>query len=148
MDVAFDLSDVMFITTANSLDTIPGPLRDRMEIIQLSGYTEMEKRAIAAQYLVPRQRRENGLRTTELDFSDEALLLIIRDYTREAGVRNLEREIGKAARKVVTRIAEGKADSVSVTVDEIKDLLGKPRYGYRSELKERTEIPGVATGLA
>ena len=148
LDVAFDLSDVMFITTANSLDTIPGPLRDRMEIIQLSGYTEMEKRAIAAQYLVPRQRRENGLRTTELDFSDEALLLIIRDYTREAGVRNLEREIGKAARKVVTRIAEGKADSVSVTVDEIKDLLGKPRYGYRSELKERTEIPGVATGLA
>ncbi len=148
LDVAFDLSDVMFITTANSLDTIPGPLRDRMEIIQLSGYTEMEKRAIAAQYLVPRQRRENGLRTTELDFSDEALLLIIRDYTREAGVRNLEREIGKAARKVVTRIAEGKADNVSVTVDEIKDLLGKPRYGYRSELKERTEIPGVATGLA
>ncbi len=148
LDVAFDLSDVMFITTANSLDTIPGPLRDRMEIIQLSGYTEMEKRAIAAQYLVPRQRRENGLHTDELDFSDEALLLIIRDYTREAGVRNLEREIGKAARKVVTRIAEGQADSVSVSVDEIKDLLGKPRYGYRSELKERTEIPGVATGLA
>ena len=148
LDVAFDLSDVMFITTANSLDTIPGPLRDRMEIIQLSGYTEMEKRAIAAQYLVPRQRRENGLHTAELDFSDEALLLIIRDYTREAGVRNLEREIGKAARKVVTRIAEGKADSVSVSVEEIKGLLGKPRYGYRSELKERTEIPGVATGLA
>lgn len=148
LDVAFDLSAVMFITTANSLDTIPGPLRDRMEIIQLSGYTEQEKRAIAAQYLVPRQRRENGLHTDELDFTDEALLQIIHDYTREAGVRNLEREIGKAARKVVTRIAESKAKSVSVTVDEIKDLLGNTRYGYRSELKERTEIPGVATGLA
>ena len=148
LDVAFDLSDVMFITTANSLDTIPGPLRDRMEIIQLSGYTEMEKRAIAAQYLVPRQRRENGLHTAELEFTDQALLQIIRDYTREAGVRNLEREIGKAARKVVTRIAEGVADNVNVSVDEIKELLGKPRYGYRTELKERTEIPGVATGLA
>ena len=148
LDVAFDLSDVLFITTANSLDTIPGPLRDRMEIIQLSGYTEMEKRAIAAQYLVPRQRRENGLHTDELDFTDQALLQIIRDYTREAGVRNLEREIGKAARKVVTRIAESKTESVRVTVDEVKELLGNARFGYRSELKERTDIPGVATGLA
>ena len=148
LDVAFDLSDVMFITTANSLDTIPGPLRDRMEIIQLSGYTEGEKRAIAAQYLVPRQRRENGLRPSELDFSDESLLRIIRDYTREAGVRNLEREIGKAARKVVTMIAEGKADSVEVSVDALQELLGNARFGYRSELKERTELPGVATGLA
>ena len=148
LDVAFDLSDVMFITTANSLDTIPGPLRDRMEVIQLSGYTEQEKRAIAAQYLVPRQRRENGLRPDELDFADESLLRIIRDYTREAGVRNLEREIGKAARKVVTMIAEGKADSVEVSVDAVQDLLGNARFGYRSELKERTELPGVATGLA
>ncbi len=148
LDVAFDLSDVMFITTANTLDTIPGPLRDRMEIIQLSGYTELEKRAIAAQYLVPRQRRENGLRADELAFSDEAILQIIRDYTREAGVRNLEREIGKAARKIVTRIAEDALDKAIVTTDQVKDLLGKARFGYRSELKERTEIPGVATGLA
>ena len=148
LDVAFDLSDVMFITTANSLDTIPGPLRDRMEVIKLSGYTELEKQAIAAQYLVPRQRRENGLRSEELDFSDGALLEIIRDYTREAGVRHLEREIGKAARKVVTQIAEGEIESLTVTEDDIGDLLGKARYGHRSELQDRTEIPGVATGLA
>ncbi len=148
LDVAFDLSDVMFITTANALDTIPGPLRDRMEIIQLSGYTEQEKQAIATQYLVPRQRRENGLHAEELDFEAAALLQIIRDYTREAGVRNLEREIGKAARKVVTKIAESKIEKLSVTVDAVKDLLGKARYGYRSELQDRTDIPGVATGLA
>ena len=148
LDVAFDLSDVMFITTANSLDTIPGPLRDRTEVIQLSGYTELEKQAIAAQYLVPRQRRENGLRSEELDFNNDALLKIIRDYTREAGVRHLEREIGKAARKVVTQIAEGEAASVRVTEDNVPELLGKARYGYRSELQDRTEIPGVATGLA
>ena len=148
LDVAFDLSDVMFITTANSQDTIPGPLRDRMEIIQLSGYTEQEKRAIAAQYLVPRQRRENGLHPDELTFDEESLLQIIRDYTREAGVRGLEREIGKAARKAVTRIAEGRAESVRVTLDELKELLGNARYGYRSELQERTDLPGVATGLA
>ena len=148
LDVAFDLSDAMFITTANSLDTIPSPLRDRMEIIQLSGYTEMEKLAIASQYLVPRQRRENGLHSEELTFTDEALLKLIRDYTREAGVRSLEREIGKAARKVVTRIAESKVEKLAVTEDEVIDLLGKPRYGHRSELQDRTEIPGVATGLA
>ena len=148
LDVAFDLSDVMFITTANTLDTIPSPLRDRLEIIQLSGYTELEKQAIATQYLVPRQRRENGLHTEELDFTPDALLQVIRDFTREAGVRSLEREIGRAARKVVTRIAEAKIDSLSVTVDDVKDLLGKARYGYRSELQDRTVIPGVATGLA
>ena len=148
LDVAFDLSDVMFITTANSLDTIPGPLRDRTEVIRLSGYTELEKGAIAAQYLAPRQRRENGLRAEELDFSDGALLKIIRDYTREAGVRHLEREIGKAARKVVTRIAEGDIESIHITEDDIAELLGKARFGYRSELQDRTEIPGVATGLA
>ena len=148
LDVAFDLSDVMFITTANSLDTIPSPLRDRMEVIQLSGYTELEKQAIASQYLVPRQRRENGLRSEELEFSEDALLKIIRDYTREAGVRHLERAIGKAARKVVTRIAEGAVESMRVTLDEIADLLGKARFGHRNELQDRTEIPGVATGLA
>ncbi len=148
LDVAFDLSDVMFITTANSLDTIPGPLRDRMEVIQLSGYTELEKRAIAAQYLVPRQRRENGLHSSELDFTDEALLQIIRDYTREAGVRHLEREIGKAARKVVTQIAEQETETFIVDTEALKDLLGKPRYGHRSEMQDRTDVPGVATGLA
>lgn len=148
LDVAFDLSDVMFITTANSLDSIPGPLRDRMEAIQLSGYTELEKGAIAAQYLAPRQRRENGLRSEELEFTDDALLKIIRDYTREAGVRHLEREIGKAARKVVTQIAEGAVESVTVTADDVVELLGKARFGYRSELQDRTDIPGVATGLA
>ena len=148
LDVAFDLSDVMFITTANSLDNIPGPLRDRMEEIQLSGYTELEKRAIAAQYLVPRQRRENGLRSEELEFTDAALLKMIRDYTREAGVRHLEREIGKAARKVVTQIAEGSVESVTVDEDDVVELLGKARFGHRSELQDRTEIPGVATGLA
>ena len=148
LDVAFDLSDCMFITTANSLDTIPRPLRDRMEIIQLSGYTEREKQAIAAQYLVPRQRRENGLRADELAFSDQALLQIIRDYTREAGVRNLEREIGKAARKTVTQLAETGEHNICVTTERVKDLLGKTRFGYRSEMQDRTEIPGVATGLA
>ena len=148
LDVAFDLSDVMFITTANSVDTIPGPLRDRMEIIQLSGYTEMEKQAIATQYLVPRQRRENGLHTCEISFTDDALLRIIRDYTREAGVRNLEREIGKAARKVVTQIAEGNINELEVNGERIRDLLGKPRYGYRSEMQDRTGLPGVVTGLA
>lgn len=148
LDVAFDLSDVMFITTANSLDTVPGPLRDRMEIIQLSGYTELEKQAIAKQYLVQRQTRENGLRENEISFTDDALLKIIQDYTREAGVRNLEREIGKAARKVVTRIAEGKTDHVEVDQELVKDLLGKPRFGHRTEMRDRTEVPGVVTGLA
>jgi len=108
LEVAFDLSQVMFITTANSLETIPAPLRDRMEIIRLAGYTDREKIAIAQQYLIPRQIRENGLREAEISFSEEALRKIIRSYTREAGVRNLEREIGSICRKAVTRIAEGK----------------------------------------
>jgi ATP-dependent Lon protease len=148
LDVAFDLSDVFFICTANSLETIPGPLRDRMEIIHLSGYTEQEKLAIASQYLVPRQIRENGLRSSEIEFSDEALLAIIRDFTREAGVRSLEREIGRAARKVVTRIAEGEDEKLSIDIAMVKDLLGKQRFGYRTELEDRTDLPGVATGLA
>lgn len=148
LDVPFDLSEVLFITTANSLDPIPGPLRDRMEIIQLSGYTEQEKLAIASQYLVPRQVVENGLRESEIKFDDEALLALIRDFTREAGVRNLEREIGSVARKVVTRIAEGKDDTVNITSEMVNEFLGKPRFGYRTELKDRTELPGVATGLA
>ena len=148
LDVPFDLSEVFFICTANSLETIPGPLLDRMEIIQLSGYTEQEKLAIASQYLVPRQIRENGLRKKEISFTDDALLTIIRDFTREAGVRNLEREIGRAARKVVTRIAEGKNKRVKIDEKLVTELLGKPRYGYRTELEDRLAIPGVATGLA
>lgn len=148
LDVPFDLSEVFFICTANTLETIPGPLRDRMEIIHLSGYTEQEKLAIAKQYLVPRQIRENGLRKEEIAFNDNALMTIIRDFTREAGVRNLEREIGRAARKVVTRIAEGLDELVEIDEDSTIELLGKPRFGRRTELKDRLEVPGVATGLA
>ena len=148
LDVPFDLSEVLFICTANSLDTIPGPLRDRMEIIQLSGYTEQEKLSIAREYLVPRQIHENGLRPDEITFTDDALGTIIRDFTREAGVRNLEREIGRAARKVVTKIAEGIEERVVIDSDMAAELLGKPRFGHRTELEDRTDLPGVATGLA
>ena len=148
LDVPFDLSQVMFITTANTLETIPVPLLDRMEIIHLSGYTEHEKVQIAQQYLVPRQVRENGLRKEELSFTDEALLKIIRDYTREAGVRNLEREIGRVARKIVTRIAEGRDGGAVVDKDDLIDLLDHPRFGYRTEIEERIDVPGVAAGLA
>ena len=149
LDVPFDLSQVLFITTANTLDTIPMPLLDRMEIIQLSGYTEREKVQIAQRYLVPRQIRENGLRPEELSFTDEALMEIIRNYTREAGVRNLEREIGRVARKIVTRIAEGKTDAVVVDQPDIRDLLDHPRFGYQTEIEERiSDTPGVAIGLS
>jgi ATP-dependent Lon protease len=148
MDVAFDLSEVLFITTANSLETIPGPLLDRMEIIQLSGYTEQEKLAIARDYLVPRQLRENALRKSEVTFEDSALKALIRDYTREAGVRSLEREIGRVARKIVTRIAEGTEGTVVVDAAMVKELLGKPRFAHQTELQDRTQSPGVATGLA
>jgi ATP-dependent Lon protease len=148
LDVAVDLSEVLFITTANELEPIPGPLRDRMEIIHLSGYTEQEKVQIAKQYLVPRQIRENGLRADEITFTDDALLQLIRDYTREAGVRTLEREVGRAARKVVTKVAEGGTEPVVVDEENLHEMLGNPRYGYREEIEERTDRPGVATGLA
>jgi ATP-dependent Lon protease len=146
LDVPFDLSRVMFITTANLLDPIPAPLRDRMEILQLSGYTETEKVRIAQGYLIPRQLRENGLRRNELSFTDGAVRRIIRDYTREAGVRNLEREIGRVARKVVTRIAEGESDPVRVTMRSCPEFLGKARFFPETTL--RTRVPGVATGLS
>jgi ATP-dependent Lon protease len=146
LDVSFDLSQVMFITTANVLDTIPGPLRDRMEILQLSGYTDEEKLHIAKGYLVQRQILENGLRQGEVTFSDEAILRIIRDYTRESGVRNLERRIGAVCRKAATRIAEGKITSAHVEASDVAEYLGKP--GFFFEAAERTEVPGVATGLA
>ncbi len=149
LEVAFDLSEVMFITTANRLDTIPRPLLDRMEVIQLSGYTEGEKKEIAKGYLIPRQLRENSLRENEVSFTDEALEEIIRFYTREAGVRNLEREIGAVCRKVVTRIAEGQGDgTVEITPERIHEFLGRQKFRDMEEIAERTSLPGVATGLA
>jgi ATP-dependent Lon protease len=145
LDVPFDLSQVMFITTANMLSPVPAPLRDRMEILELDGYTEEEKVGIAQQYLLPRQIRENSLRSEEIFFSKDAFRGIIRDYTREAGVRNLERQIGTVCRKVATRVAEKEGTSVRVEAEDLSDYLGKPRFYF--EAAERTEIPGVATGL-
>jgi len=147
LDVDFDLSQVMFITTANLLEPIPAPLRDRMEIIRLDGYIEPEKLHIAHKYLVPRQVRANSLREGELSFTDDALRTVIGDYTREAGVRQLEREIGRAARKVATRIAAGEvSDVVTLDAPQVSKLLGKQRYFF--EAAERTQTPGVVTGLA
>lgn len=148
LEIAFDLSQVMFITTANTLETIPGPLRDRMEIIILSGYTDSEKIAIAKGYLIPRQLRENGLREEEVTFTDDGLLKIIRSYTRESGVRNLERQIGAVCRKIVTRIAEGKTEHVKVTAENVHEFLDRPLYFAHEEIAKRCSIPGVATGLA
>jgi ATP-dependent Lon protease len=148
IEAAFDLSQVMFITTANQLDTVPGPLLDRMEIIQLSGYTENEKLQIARHYLIPRQLRENSLRAEEIEFSDDAISAIIRGYTRESGVRSLEREIGGICRKIVTRITEGHTDKVTVNVDMVHELLGRVKFFATEEIQRRLEVPGVATGLA
>jgi ATP-dependent Lon protease len=148
LEVIFDLSQVMFITTANSLEPIPSPLRDRMEIIMLSGYTEGEKIAIAEGYLIPRQVQENGLRMDEVRFTRPALEKIIRSYTSEAGVRNLEREIGSVCRKIVTQVAEGKSAQVEVTPELVQEYLGRPHYYGTEEIIQRTSIPGVATGLA
>ena len=148
MEVAYDLSKVMFITTANWLDTIPPPLLDRMEVIRLSGYTEGEKTIIATDYLIPRQIRENSLRKSEISFTEPAIRELIHSYTREAGVRNLEREIGRVCRKVATQVASGKIKKKSVTPAVVAELLGKPRYLGPEEIADRTRIPGVATGLA
>ena len=148
LEVAYDLSQVFFITTANTLETIPGPLRDRMEIIFLSGYTENEKIAIAKCYLIPRQIRENSLRETEVKFTDESLQKIIREYTREAGVRNLERKIGAVCRKIGTRIAEGKVKKARITPEKLEDYLDHPIYHGTEELNQRTSMPGVVPGLA
>ncbi|GAP10885.1 ATP-dependent protease La [Bellilinea caldifistulae] len=148
IEVAFDLSQVMFITTANQMETIPGPLLDRMEIIQLSGYTDSEKFEIAKRYLIPRQLKENSLRQDEIEFTPKALTTIIRHYTREAGVRNLEREIGSICRKVATKITEGKITRQVVDENTIREFLGRPKYLGTEEIQRRTEIPGVATGLA
>ena len=145
LDVPFDLSQVMFVTTANILAPIPAPLRDRMEILELDGYTLDEKVSIAQQYLLPRQIRENSLRSEEITISDDAVRAIVRDYTREAGVRNLERQIGTVCRKVATRVAEEETISVHVKEGDLSTYLGKPRFYF--EAAERTEVPGVATGL-
>ena len=145
LDVDWDLSPVMFITTANVLHTIPPPLLDRMETIELDGYTEEEKVKIAQRYLIPRQVEENSLQDGEIEFQERALHLIIRDYTREAGLRNLEREIGSVCRKVATGIAAGEVAKAVITEDNVSDYLGKPKF--YNEAAERTEVPGVATGL-
>ncbi|MFW6115148.1 MAG: endopeptidase La [Thermodesulfobacteriota bacterium] len=146
LDVDFDLSDVIFITTANQLETIPSPLRDRMEIIQLEGYTEYEKAHIAQKYLIPRQRQTNGLRDDEITFTPEALSKIIQDYTREAGVRNLEREIGSICRKTAMKVAAGELGYIRVTPEIVREYLKKERF--ESEVSEPIKIPGVATGLS
>jgi ATP-dependent Lon protease len=146
LGVPFDLSQVLFIATANTLETIPGPLRDRMEILTLSGYTDEEKIGIARQYLVPKQLAAHGLTPDELSFEPEAIRQIVRGYTREAGVRSLEREIAAAARKVARRLAEGQSQAVRITADQVTEYLGRPHFF--DEVAERTTRPGVATGLA
>ena len=147
LDLEFDLSDVVFIATANVLDTIPGPLLDRMETIELAGYTLDEKKHIARQYLVGRQIAANGLKPSQIEFADAALTAIVEEYTREAGVRNLERQIGTVCRKVARDVAEGKAKGkVKVSGKKARELLGRRRVF--AEQRRRTKVPGVATGLA
>jgi ATP-dependent Lon protease len=148
LDVPLDLSRVLFVTTANVIDTVPAPLRDRMEIIHLAGYTEEEKIAIAERHLVPKQATEHGL-TANVDviFTPEALRLLARGYTREAGVRNLEREIASVCRKIARRRAEGRTEPHTVTPDMVTGFLGVPRFEFE-EVQERTRVPGVVTGLA
>jgi ATP-dependent Lon protease len=142
----FDLSHVLFIATANVLETIPGPLRDRMEIIELTGYTEEEKLEIARRYLVARQLQANGLKPSQASISDAALSRVIREYTRESGCRSLERQIGALLRRAAMRIAEGKVESVRFEADDVAEVLGPTRF--ENEVAQRTSVPGVATGLA
>jgi ATP-dependent Lon protease len=147
LEVDLDLSDVLFIPTANVVDTVPGPLLDRMEIVQLDGYTLQEKVSIARDHLVRRQLERNGLDTSEVSFGDDALLAIVEGYTREAGVRGLERQIGKLFRKVATKAdAGGPSMPTTIGTDEVRKYLGRPRF--QSEVAERTDTPGIATGLA
>ena len=146
LGVSFDLAKVLFITTANMLDTIPGPLRDRMEVIELTGYTEEEKVEIAKRYLVKRQLTANGLKPEQASITDAALHQIVRDYTREAGCRNLERTIGAVLRNVAVRVAEGTVTAQTVDVPDLQPILGPPRF--ENETAMRTSVPGVATGLA
>ena len=147
LDVELDLSQVMFIATANVAETIPGPLLDRMEVIRFDGYTVAEKTAIARDYLWPRQRERNGLREDEVTISDDVLRLVVSEYTREAGVRNLERELGTVLRKTATQIASGKAEApVAIELEHVRDALGRQKVFQ--EAAARTAVPGVATGLA
>jgi ATP-dependent Lon protease len=148
LDLEFDLSEVMFIATANVLDTIPGPLQDRMETIELAGYTLEEKKHIARRYLVPRQIEANGLKPSQIEFADPALAAIVEEYTREAGVRNLERQIGTICRKVAREVAEGtvKNGKTKISAKRARELLGRRRFF--AEQRRRTKDPGVATGLA
>jgi len=148
LDAPFDLSKIIFITTANWMDPIPGPLLDRMEIIELPGYTGEEKIHIARKYLIPKQTAEHGIKEGEqLEFTEEALQEIIHSYTREAGVRNLEREIATLVRKQARRLAEGKADKMMVTPEVVREFLGVPKYRTEKEVEERVKKPGVAVGL-
>src|SRR5215469_15311920 len=147
IDVAFDLSKILFITTANVLDTVPAPLRDRMEIIEIAGYTEEEKVRIAHSHLVPKQVSDHGLAETDIRWSDAALRLLVRNYTREAGLRGLEREIAAVSRKVARRRVEGHVEPVDVTEALVGEMLGAPKY-HIEELEQRTRVPGVAVGLA
>jgi len=147
LDVPFDLSKVFFITTANRLDTIPAPLRDRMEVIELGGYTEEEKTQIAIRHLIPKQIEEHGLRPTQIAFRNDSVAMLIRHYTREAGVRNLEREIGSVVRKATRQFAEGRKAKLTVTPRFLEEALGAPRY-LHDEVAERDMIPGTAVGLA
>src|SRR5437763_10867603 len=149
LDAPFDLSKVLFITTANVLDPIPDALRDRMEIISLEGYTEQEKVIIAFRYLIPRQTVENGLEAAgSIEFTDDAVRFIVRRYTREAGVRSLEREIGTICRKQARRIAEGTREKVEVTPELVEKDLGAPRFRPDAVVAVRTLRPGYAVGLA
>ena len=146
LGVPFDLSRVVFITTANMLDTIPGPLRDRMEIISLAGYTASEKLQIARRYLVRRQLEANGLKPGQVEIADDALRDVIQNYTREAGVRSLEREIGRLLRDAAMRVAEGASAPIAISAGDLLGILGPPPF--EDEVAMRTSIPGVATGLA
>jgi len=146
LGVPFDLSRVVFIATANMLDTIPGPLRDRMEVISLAGYTASEKFQIARRYLLPRQLEANGLKPAQVDIADDALRAVIERYTREAGVRNLEREIGRVLRQAAMRIAEGESGPIAISAGDLAPIMGAPPF--EDEVAMRTSIPGVATGLA
>ena len=148
IDLPFDLSEVLFITTANILDTVPPALRDRMEVIRLAGYTEEEKLHIARRHIIPRQLDNHGLGAEQVAFGDDALVKLIREYTREAGLRNLEREIASIIRKVARRKAEGVDETVALTPEKVEEFLGAPYFLFDEELNERAQNPGVATGLS
>src|SRR5205807_6907194 len=146
LDVPFDLSQVIFIATANYIDGVPEPMRDRMEVISLPGYTEREKLEIAKRNLVRRQLEENGLKPEQCEWQDDAFRLIVNDYTHEAGVRELERQIGAVCRAVAAQVARGKTERVTVAPDLVAELLGPAKYVRETKLK--TSQPGVVTGLA